>query len=47
VRVTAHPSSVRIESVLPFEGNEPAKVTEPAAGASTVEPADPATSTPR
>jgi hypothetical protein len=47
VSVTAHPSSVRIETVFPFDGSEPEKVTRPAAGARTDEPAAPAMSIPR
>ncbi len=47
VSVTAQPSSVRIDTVRPFVGSEPANVTRPAAGARTSEPAGPATSIPR
>jgi hypothetical protein len=47
VRVTAQPSAVRIETVRPFDGSDPANVTRPAAGARTSEPAGPAMSIPR
>ncbi|HET7856243.1 MAG TPA: hypothetical protein VFL41_07280 [Gaiellaceae bacterium] len=47
VSVTAQPSAVRIESVLPFDGSEPAKETRPEAGARTVVPGAPAMSIPR
>jgi hypothetical protein len=41
VRLTASPEGVRIVSVCPFVGTEPAKLTMPDAGATTVAP-DPA-----
>ena len=47
MRVTAQPSSVRIDTVRPFVGSEPEKVTRPAAGARTSEPTAPAMSIPR
>jgi hypothetical protein len=47
VRVTEYPSSVSIVTLFPEEGTEPAKVTVPEAGATTGEPASPATSMPR
>ncbi len=47
VSVTAQPSSVRIDTVRPFVGSDPANVTRPAAGARTSEPGGPATSIPR
>ncbi|HEU6446070.1 MAG TPA: hypothetical protein VFL61_13530 [Gaiellaceae bacterium] len=45
--VTAQPSGVRIDTVLPFVGSEPANDTRPAAGARTAEPTAPPMSTPR
>jgi hypothetical protein len=47
VSVTDHPSPVLIVTVLPLSGTVPAKVTTPAAGARTIEPASPATAMPR
>jgi hypothetical protein len=47
VRVTAQPSAVRIETVRPFDGSDPANVTRPTAGAMTSEPTGPAMSIPR
>jgi len=47
MRVTAQPSGVRIDTVRPFAGSDPANVTRPAAGARTSEPPGPAMSIPR
>jgi len=47
VRVTARPPAVWIVSVLPLAGTVPAKVTVPAAGASTGAPVSAAIAMPR
>jgi hypothetical protein len=47
VSVTEYPSAVSIVTLFPEDGTEPANVTVPAAGASTVEPGSPPTSRPR
>jgi hypothetical protein len=47
VRVTEYPSGVSIVTLFPEDGTEPANVTVPEAGASTVEPAVAPTSMPR
>ena len=47
VSVTERPSAVRIETLSPLDGTEPANVTSPPAGAATAVPADEPMSIPR